>query len=121
MAQAASKAPTFKRVKQVTYATFKVRAEEPRFFKFLGPIHVGNASTKAGSDGTPMKPANVALVTDMQSGEQGQIVVPAVLERILLDSYPGESYVGKCFEITKHQPAEGKRYSTFDVFETAAE
>jgi len=125
MAQASSKVPTTaftpRRLKQVTFPTFKIRAEEPRYFKFSGAIHQGNAMAKAGADGTPMKPANIALVVDLTTGEQGQIVIPAVLERVLMDSYEGDSYIGKGFEIVKHAPADGKRYSTFDVNEIAVD
>jgi hypothetical protein len=122
MAQAAGKVPVkFRRLKQVTFPTLKVNGETPYYFKFTSPIQDGRAQTKAGEDGKPMKPARVALVVDMDTGQSGQIIVPAVLERIMQDNYPGDSYVGKGFEIVKHLPANGKRYSTFDVNEVATD
>jgi hypothetical protein len=109
----------FRRVKQITRPVLKLMPENPVYVKITAEIHTGNSAAKAGSDGQQMKPAQIANIINLETGEEMQLIFPAVLERIMLDQYPGGEYVGQSFEIVKHAPRDGKRYSTFDVCEVA--
>lgn len=120
MAQANQAAP-FKRVSRVTRPTMKLVPEKPLFLKITSAIHASASKGKMNADGTQRKPASVMLATDLQTGEEVQIVVPTVLESNLKTHYPDDSYSGRSFEIVKHAPGNGKDYSTFDVWEVAKE
>lgn len=117
-------APTggkFARTKAVTLPVFKMVEETPVYITVNAAMYEGKEQKPvAGPDGKPgkaMEPATILPVTDLTTGEMSQIIAGAVLEGILNDSYPGEAYVGKSFEIVKHAKREGKRYNTYSVFE----
>jgi hypothetical protein len=111
-----------RRLKQVTFPTFKILPEVPIYLSFLSEIRDGTAQKKVDPDtGKPMKAARIAIVRRLETNELGQIVVPAVLESVLQENYPGDSYQSKGFEIVKHAAKDGKRYNTFDVNEVAVD
>jgi hypothetical protein len=64
-----------------------------------------------------MAPAELANVVDLETGEECQIIVNAVLRGVLDEFYPDAGYVGKAFQIVRHAKAAGKRYNTFSVDE----
>lgn len=117
-------APTggrFARTKSVTLPVFKVEEEVPLYLTVNGAMFVGKPiEAKTGDDGKkgkPMEPATIMPVTNIDSGEMGQIIVNAALKSILEETYPKDAYVGKSFEVVKHAKKAGKRYHTFSVFE----
>lgn len=131
MAKAKAKASTtaapaggkFTRKRAVTLPTFKVEVDKTLYLMvnsamYLGKEQKAKAGEEAKKGAAKMdQPATILPVTDVETGEQGQIIVNAVLKGILDETYPDESYVGKSFEITKHDKKAGKRYHTFSVFE----
>lgn len=117
MAQGKPDAPAYKRLSQVTRPVLKLPADKAVHVKITAPIRQGVGSGKVDASGQQQKPADVLECIDLPTGEEVQIVVPAVLKGNLLTHYPDNGYVGKGFEIVRHAPANGKRYSTFDVWE----
>lgn len=59
------------------------------------------------------KPADICSVTDMQTGVQSILLVPAVMKSAFDRDYSDGSYVGKVFGVQKLPKRPGKRY--FDV------
>lgn len=55
--------------------------------------------------------------TNLETYEIQRVIVDTVLGNELRREYPDGSYVGKCFQIKKHQPQVGKRYATFGIDE----
>lgn len=56
-------------------------------------------------------------VTNLETGELMQIVVPAVLHGVLCDNYVGDSYVGKGFQVEVCKKVAGKKYREIKVAE----
>ncbi len=102
---------TPKKLKSVTRTLFKLANNREYYFKIQSPIHVGK---KIGDK----DPARLADVVDLETGEEGQIILGAVLVGIMEESYPGEQYVGRCFEIVKFRDA-ASAYNTYNVAEIA--
>lgn len=96
-------------------------------FKIVSPIRIGKAlsdrrakvddSDDAGTKRGPnMEPAHVAQVVNLETGELCTLIFGAVLKGTLEDSYPSDSYVGKCFVSTQSK-IEGKRYKGYSLAE----
>lgn len=105
-------ASRFKKVKAITLPLLKMENEVEYYLKFDGPMFLGKAIDDK------KEAATLANVTNLESGEQVQIICATVLRGILDEAYPGEEYVGKCFEIVKHRDLE-KKYNTYSVCEVA--
>lgn len=119
--------PSGYRVKaQVTLPVLVLKADKegnlpkPRNLLFNEKIH---ESTYRDPDPAKAKekPADIAGVTDLESGEVVQFIVPAVVKSQLERSYPDETYVGKAFRIACLGKRPGKRYWDFSIFELEKE
>lgn len=110
-----TKAPQFKVKRNITLPLLKPAIDVPVYIKVTSPIFTGKAVQKAGD--SPMEPAKLVNCIDLETGEEAQIIVPAVLSGIFEDEFPENAYVGKGFQITKHAKVSGKRYHPFSVAE----
>ncbi len=108
--------PKFIRVKSVTRPVFKFPTTASLYLRFDGPIYIAEKSTAPSQK--DMEPPHLANVTDMETGEEGQIVLGSVLISELEKAYPGETYVGKIFEIGKKKIPE-KKYSLWTINEVS--
>lgn len=107
----------FKVIKKVTKGLIKLKEGEPQYLKIVGPMHLGKKTTGTG-DNARMEPATLLDVVNLATGETDvQIIVPTVLKSILETDYPEDTFVGKCFMITKLGKRAEKRYSEFEVAE----
>lgn len=97
--------------KRVTLQLFKIEKKKPYYFRMESAMAIGKAVANS-----QMEPATVVQVTNLVTGEIGQIICPSVLKKELSDAYPDDSYVGKCFELSIH-PVAGKRYSVPQITE----
>lgn len=105
----------FKVKKHVTLPLFKWENNTPYYYRFDTAIAQGKPiKEKAGE--SKKEPAYLAQVTNLQNGEQGEIILGTVLRGILDDDYPEESYVGKCFELVQKR-ITGKNYNSYGVTE----
>lgn len=107
--------------KQVTRPTLQMKADVPIFVVFQGEIYKGKeiTATKPAGAAQPepqIKPADIANVVNLETGELAQIVVGEVLKGVLLEEYKDGSYVGLGFRICKRD-VTGKRYKQYDVAE----
>ena len=107
---------SFKVKKNLTKTLFKFITGEPRYLKFQGALFVGK-ELKAKEGAKKMEPATLAFVTDLETGEEGQVIINAVVKSVLTDEYANDAYVGKCFQITKNARAPGKTYDPFSIAE----
>ena len=77
----------------------------------------------AMKQGEEVKSSNKAApwlmqVTDLKTGEVGQIIAPKILQSELDKHYPNDSYVGKCFGLSVTPPVEGgKKYNLVNITE----
>ena len=85
-------------------------------FKITSAIFVGKPV--AGQENNAnQKPADLLNAIDLETGDTCQVIVPAVMKSVLEDTYENEGYVGKGFQLTKHEKPQGKRYFNYTVNE----
>lgn len=113
------KAPQFKRKAQLTFPVLKKQDDTPIFVRIEGAIFTGrDIQTKKGEE--MEKPAQIARVTNLETGEQMEMICNKVLESTLNEQMPDDGYVGKCFEIIQRvgkKGAGGRAYKTYSVWE----
>lgn len=137
-----TKAPIFspnnvKIVKKITFPLWKWLLDEPKYFKCVGPIFQGK-EIKEGATKEQEKPADLMVVINLETGEEMQIIVGAVLKGNIEEHYAptlkgkpaepkdgyfveGENadnfpYVGKCF-VAVQSKIENKRYKGYSLTE----
>jgi len=103
-------------VRQVTLPLIKKADGVPLYVKFDSAIFTGK-EIKGTGEKAKMEPARLANVTNLETGELGQIICNKVLEGTLTEEYPDNGYVNKGFAITQHGKASGKRYHTYTIAE----
>ena len=104
----------FTRTRTIAMPLFKLVADVPRFFLADGAMFIGKQIDDKKEAATLM------AVTDLETGEQGQIIIGQVLKELLIEQYPENGYVGKHFELCLRKRAD-KKYNTYDLFEVAAQ
>lgn len=115
---AAATAPKFvpQRKKLLTRPILKFVKDVPVYIRFEGKIYLGREMQQKEGD-KKKEPAHLADVVNLETGELAQIIVNAVPMSVLKENYPNDSYVGKCFAITRQGRKEGKAYDPFNVEE----
>jgi hypothetical protein len=103
-------------LKNITLPLIKLTEDIPEYVKITGEMFVGKELKGTGEKAT-MEPATLCHVTNLQTGEEAQLIVNAVVKGNLEEHYPGAAYVGKGFAITKHAKRTGKRYNDFSLQE----
>jgi hypothetical protein len=120
-------------VKLLTRPVLKMEEGVTRYVKIESAMFIGKdikSSRKKDDDDTKQKePATIVNVINLGKvgangewigdGSQAQIVMNAVLKGHMADDYPQDTYVGKCFAITKQSRAAGKSYNPFHIEEIA--
>lgn len=107
---------TFKPKRQVILPSLNLQVGAPRILYIGDAIRVSTVRDPDPKKATD-KPADVCTVTDMQTGEQFTLLVPAVAKGALEDMYPDAAYVGCAFYMEKLPKREGKRYFDFKLYE----
>lgn len=97
--------------KNITLPLIKPRIDQPEFIEVLEPYFTGKKIDDK------KEAATLLNVVNLVTGENAQIIVPAVLKGIFDDEYPDNAYVGKKFSVTKHAKQTGKAYHPFSVAE----
>jgi hypothetical protein len=106
-------------VKQrLTNSLFKLEIGTALEIEVTGKIYVGKPQKNAKADD---KPADIMPCINLDTGEEGAIIVPAVLMSVLKESFPKDNYVGACFSICKREKKDPKdRYFPYDIMEIEA-
>lgn len=102
--------------RQVIQPVLNLQVGQPRTLKILNALREStyrNPDPKKQKD----KPATIASVVDVQTGETAMLICPAVLAGNLREQYPKDSYVGKTFYMEKLPKRPGKRYFDFSLVE----
>ena len=120
MAKQESKTAAFKPeiIKHVTMPTLKLQPDVPAYVKITDPIFEGK--TQPAKEGeAAKKPPMIFNVINLETGEVMQMVAGTVVQREILDNYPKDAYVGKCFMIVKgKKKGTGDRgYFTYEIAE----
>lgn len=92
----------------------KMKTGDSIAFKVLDKMYVGKPQKNA-KEGE--KPADLMHAINIETGEEGLIIIPAVLKSTLNDMYEKDSYVGLHFYLEKGGKPAGKRYFQYIVNE----
>lgn len=103
----------FRKIRSVTLPVLKLAEGVERFFKFVTPMYVGKQIDDK------KEPATLAQVIDLETGEEGLIIIGAVLRKELEEAYPNDAYRGKCFAIANNGKRGDKKYNSYSVSEIA--
>jgi hypothetical protein len=110
----------FKKVRDVTLPAIKLELDHLYYLRF--DTAFVSKEPKAVADKPREAPMQTALVTNMESGDRGQLIAGEILFNEIVGAYPGEAYVGRIFEIVKEDPkVPGKRYKLYRVTEVSME
>lgn len=115
-----NKAFTPKIIKRVTMPTLKLVPDVPVYVKILDPIfQAKEQKLKEGEKAKDQKkPPMLFNVLNLETGEAMQVVVGAVVQSEIVETYPKEKYVGLCFMITKLKKKDlsgGRGYFTYEI------
>lgn len=105
-------------IKHVTLPTLKTVPDVPVYVKIMEKIFEGK--TQKPKEGETAKQAPMIFnVINLETGEVCQLIANKVVEREILDNYPGDKYVNKCFMILKgKKKGSGDRsYFSFEIAE----
>lgn len=110
---------TPKVVKHVTLPTLKLVEGIAVYVKILDAIFKGKTQPPKDPKEAPKKPPMIFNVVNLEDGEQMQMVAGTVVEREILDNYPDDKYVGKCFMIEKGKKkgSGDRKYFTYSIAE----
>lgn len=108
----------FKTVKNVTLGQLKLEKGTPVFVRVEKEFFIGK-DVKNSNKAPPL----LAEVTNLETGEVLEMIVPTVLASTFTEGYDGTNYVGKCFRVEKltNPDENGKRYSKFSLIEIELE
>lgn len=86
-------------------------------FKKADPVK----ASKNDDDSPKQEPPIICRVTNLETGELNDFIVPVVLRSELEENYPNAGYIGKCFEVIKRKLDGTKKYNTFSITEIVPE
>lgn len=109
-------APSFKIKRAITLPLLKPQLDVPVYIKVTSKVFVGK-DIAAQKGAAKMEAANLINCVNLETGEDCQMIVPAVLAGIFSDEFKDDSYVGCGFMVTKHPKGSGKAYHPFSVSE----
>jgi hypothetical protein len=99
----------FKKVGLVVRPQLKIKTGVEYYVRFAGPLHLGK---KIDDD---KEPAHLCDIVDLSTNEEMQIVVGKVMRDSLVEKYPNDTYVGKCFAFELMKVPD-KRYNILKTF-----
>lgn len=107
----------------VTLPLLKIAVNTNYFVRFTGDIHLGKeisgnamVDPNTGEVKSKKEPAYIAFVDNLETEEPVQIIVSTVMRKELMEQYPNDDYVGKCFMFSLNKPA-GKSYNVPQIAE----
>jgi hypothetical protein len=103
--------------KVLTRPTFKLVVDVPTFIRAEDAMFVGTVRKRRDGTAPDKEPPTLLNCTNLETGEQGQIILNTIVKQTLEEEYPSAAYVGKCFQITKQKRKEGKQYDPFNIVE----
>lgn len=120
--------PHFTRKQAISLPSISLEENKIRYFRFDAIIVKGTRGSSEAAAGPESgrvdttqrkqkEPPYLVVVTDMETGEKGMLIVNAVLYSTMKQMFPNDGYVGKTFEVEKLPKAKGKDYHTFNVYE----
>lgn len=104
----------FKIKKFVTLPHIKLSPGQDYYLRFDTVMHLGKAIEK------DREPATLAQVTNMETGEVGEIICSQLLRENLNEAYPNDAYLGLIFHIRLTKVPD-KKYNLVHIAEVEDE
>jgi hypothetical protein len=104
--------PKFTKVRAVTLSVLKLAKGQPRYFYFQSAMYKGKQIDDK------KEAATLIHAIDLETGEDGVIIAPMVMQKELNEAYPGEAYRGRCFEVVITRDPE-KKYNHVGISEVS--
>lgn len=110
----------FKKTKTVTVPVLKLMPGAPAYVRFEQAMEKSKQmAQKVGEK--PMDPATIMHCTDLNTDDECLLIVGKVFEGVINDTYPNNSYVGKCFEVINRGKLGDKKYNAYSLTEIEIE
>lgn len=108
----------FKRVHTVAAQRFEIEIGKEYFLRVDSGERLVRipAELKDGKETRPASEVNAVMVTDMLSGETGEMMLNHVMQTALQDNYP-DGYKDKIFRVVKGEKQRGKDYYPMQIDE----
>ena len=106
---------TFKKVKTVTVPVLKLSPDVPVYIRVEQAMEISKQIDN--KKGQAMEPATIMHCTDLNSDEECLLIVGKMLQSVIDENFPDQSYVGKCFEVINHGKRGDKKYNAYSLNE----
>lgn len=111
----------FVKTKVVTVPVLKLMPGAPVYIKVHGKMEKSKQIDSKKVGDKAMEPATIMHCVDLTTGEETLVIVGKMLESVINEGYPSDSYVGKCFEIINHGKRGDKKYNAYSLVEIEVE
>lgn len=111
----------FKKTKTVTVPVLKLMPDQPVYIKVENAMEISKQVAGAKVAGQSMEPATIMHCTNLDSDTECLLIVGTMLKSVIEESYPNQSYVGLCFEVTNHGKRGDKKYNAYSLTEIEVE
>lgn len=111
----------FKKLKSVTVPVVKLMPDRPVYLRFESKLERSKQIVQKKVGDKPMEPATIAHCLNHENDSECILIVGKMLESVLRESYPDDTYVGKSFELVNHGLRGDKRYNSYSVNEVEIE
>jgi hypothetical protein len=111
----------FKKTKTVTVPVLKLMPDQPVYIKVENAMEMSKQVAGAKVAGQTMESATIMHCTNLDSDSECLLIVGKMLKSVIEESYPDQSYVGLCFEITNHGKRGDKKYNAYSLTEIEVE
>jgi hypothetical protein len=111
----------FKKTKTVTVPVLKLMPDVPVYVKVEGKMEISKQVAGTKVAGQAMEPATIMHCTNLDGDSECLLIVGKMLKSVIEESYPDNSYVGKCFEIVNHGKRGDKKYNAYSLCEVEVE
>ena len=111
----------FAKVKTVTVPVLKLMPGQPAYIKVQSAMETSKQIEGKKVGEKAMEPATIMHCIDLQTGEETLVIVGKMLQSVINEGYPDNSYVGKSFEVINHGKRGDKKYNAYSLVEIEIE
>lgn len=118
-------APFVPKVKKtLTRPVVHLEEGKPAYVKITLAMYVGKdmeakrrGRPSDNPDAKKKEPATLAECVNLETGAEEVLICSTVVKSTLTETYPNDSYVNKCFSITKLAKQSGRDYFKYHILE----
>jgi hypothetical protein len=111
----------FTKKKTVTVPILKLMPDQPVYIRAESAMELSKQVAGAKIAGQSMEPATILFCTNLDSDTECLLIVGTMLKSVIEESYPNQTYVGLCFEVTNHGRRGDRKYNAYSLTEIEVE